>query len=110
MIDEPYKAAVKEAKCNSLLQAFSQGLLYFVLGIGFIVGDAFASQGWVANREDIFIPVFAIMFASFGSHGALGFAREILSGHQASISMFKILDHESNIDPLQDGGQYLNNP
>lgn len=100
LIDEPYRAGVKEAKCNALLQAFSSAIMYFVLGIGFIVGDAMASAGWIANREDIFIPVFAIMFASFGSHASLGFAREISTGHQAAISMFKILDHHSPIDPL----------
>ena len=50
------------------------------------------------------------MFASFGSHGALGFAREIKGGHQASISMFKILDHASVIDPLSTKGRTLDNP
>ncbi len=74
LINKPYKMSLKESKRSALLQAFSQSVTYFVFGIGFIVGDAMAREGWIANRADIFTPVFAIMFASFGSQGSVSFA------------------------------------
>ncbi len=66
-----------------------------IFATAFIVGSYFHEEGWIDNLEDIFIPVFAIMFAAFGAAQSQSFVAEMMNGQRAAGNIFNLVDEGS---------------
>ena len=56
------------------------------------------------NLEDIFGPIFAVMFSAFGAAQAQGFVGEVIEGKKAASNLFNIIDEGTKMDPLDYNG------
>lgn len=55
---------------SAFLFAFGTLVSYAIYGAGFLISQGFFEWGWIGSLEDVFTPVFALMFGAFGAANA----------------------------------------
>lgn len=103
----PIKRGIKEARMSAFLFAFGTLVSYAIYGAGFLIANAFFDRGWIDGLEDVFTPVFALMFGAFGAANAQTFAADASAGNKATTNMLKMIDSGTKIDPMDTGGEQI---
>ena len=92
---------------SAFLFAFGTLVSYAIYGAGFLIAQSFFERGWIGGLDDVFTPVFALMFGAFGAANAQTFAADASAGNKATINLLKMIDLGTKIDPLDSGGQQI---
>ena len=92
---------------SAFLFAFGTLVSYAIYGAGFLIAQGFFERGWIGGLDEVFTPVFALMFGAFGAANAQTFAADASAGNKSTINLLKMIDLGTKIDPLDSGGQQI---
>jgi len=95
-LEAPLKLAVKKGNTSGLLFGFSQLGMFVNYAVVFFVGAVFINAIDLGYK-DLFLSIFAILFAAYGAGNAMQYAPDVGSARAAGVSIFEILDREPKI-------------
>ena len=93
------KDSTKRAHVGGVLFGFSIFITFAGYSLLFWSGAKFIEQ-YNVHSEDLFIAIFAIFFAAWGSGQSQQYASSSAKGQEAALRIYSIIDQESELDPL----------
>ncbi|PSK51787.1 Leptomycin B resistance protein pmd1 [Elsinoe australis] len=111
--DEYLDQAHKEGNKQSVAWGFMFSIEYFCIYAGFALafwqGIRMYLSGEIQDPGDIVAVLFSVVIAATSLTMISPFFQAFATAAGAADALFKVIDRESKIDPLQDGGEVLDN-
>jgi len=85
---------------NSLMFGFSQFVVFIIYAVLFYSGGSFIRSGYIDLRQ-MMSAIFTILFAAFGLGQSQQYIKDYAASKDALVSLNRILDTKSEIDPLE---------
>ncbi|XP_076895975.1 ABC transporter B family member 4-like [Bidens hawaiensis] len=102
----PKKTGIKQGLISGIGFGVSFFLLFCMYATSFYAGARFVEAG-ITNFGDVFRVFFALTFAALGVSQSSSFAPDATKAKSSAVSVFAILDRESEIDPSDESGLTL---
>eukprot|EP00931_Biecheleriopsis_adriatica_P054704 TRINITY_DN32215_c0_g1_i1.p1 TRINITY_DN32215_c0_g1~~TRINITY_DN32215_c0_g1_i1.p1 ORF type:complete len:1281 (+),score=294.96 TRINITY_DN32215_c0_g1_i1:135-3977(+) len=107
-----FQAAVEEiaakekrkAPSKGLAMGIGNGFMYLIFIVAFLYGAWLLQVGAITDTVAMYQALFCMMFGAMGAGMAAGFLPNAAEGMLAAYDVFKVLDRESKIDPVNPTG------
>ena len=93
------KDSIKKAHIGGIAYGFTQFMTFASYALLFWCGAKFI-ENYDVESEDVFIAIFVIVFAAWGSGQSQQYAPAAGKGKNAALRIYSIIDEESSLDPL----------
>lgn len=103
------KSIMKITSFGAIIFGLSQFLTYASFSLLYYLGAKFLVKGYINNYEDMNKAIFCVMFGAYGLSYAQMYVGDLGKAREALLSIFKVLNIKTEIDPYEKRGDNDNN-
>lgn len=103
-VDEIAAKEKKKAPMKGLAMGIGNAFMYVIFIVAFLYGAYLTQVGAIEDNVAMYQALFCMMFGAMGAGFAAGFLPSAAEGMLAAYDVFKVLDRESKIDPVNPSG------
>lgn len=93
-LEVPYKIALKKAITSGFFQGLGQGIVLGVYGLVFYLAAVLKVKVYDSSPADIFISIFAIVFAAVGMGNNSALMPDMAKAKNAGANIFEIIESQ----------------